>query len=160
VFESAFDGLKLSYGAALSWTLGHKYLSLTSVAMLLGGSLLLYTFIGKELFSHVDTGQFNIQMRAASGTRIEKTEQHVLDVERAIREEIPPADLQMLISNSGVLYDWPAAYTPNAGPMDSYLMVQLREKHSLPSFEYARRLRRVLREKFPFLEFSFETGGL
>src|SRR5262249_36785704 len=56
--------------------------------------------------------------------------------------------------------DWPAAYTPNAGPMDSFVMVQLREKHGLPSFEYARRLRRVLREKFPFLEFSFETGGL
>jgi multidrug efflux pump subunit AcrB len=160
VFERVFERLKSSYGAALGWTLQRKYLSLASVTVLLGGSLLLYPFIGRELFPQVDTGQFNIQMRAASGTRIEKTEQHVFDVERAIREVIPPADLQMLISNTGVLYDWPAAYTPNAGPMDSYVMVQLREKHALPSFEYARRLRRVLRERFPFLEFSFETGGL
>src|SRR5262249_50857806 len=141
-FESAFERLKSSYGVALGWTLQHKYRSLASVAVLLGGSLLLYPFIGKELFPQVDTGQFNIQMRDASGTRIEKTEEHVFAVERAIREEIPPADLQMLISNTGVLYDWPAAYTPNAGPMDSFVMVQLREKHGLPSFEYARRLRR------------------
>src|SRR5712692_3126486 len=66
----------------------------------------------------------------------------------------------MLITNTGVLYDWPAAYTPNAGPMDTSLMVQLTEQHSVSSIEYVRRLRRMLREKFPFLEFSFETGGL
>src|SRR5260370_4724063 len=99
-------------------------------------------------------------MRAPSGTRIEKTESYVTDVEQLIRQEIPSADLQMLISNTGVLYDWPAAYTPNAGPMDTSLMVQLTQQHSVSSIEYVRRLRRMLREKFPFLEFSFETGGL
>src|SRR5438876_6042465 len=68
--------------------------------------------------------------------------------------------MQMLISNTGVLYDWPAAYTPNAGPMDTNLMVQLTEKHAVSSIEYVRRLRRILHDQFPFLEFSFETGGL
>ncbi|MCI0419414.1 MAG: efflux RND transporter permease subunit, partial [Acidobacteria bacterium] len=77
-----------------------------------------------------------------------------------IREIVPPQDLQMLISNTGVLYDWPAAYTPNAGPMDASLMVQLNEGHGVSSFEYARQLRNVFRQKFPFLAFSFETGGL
>ncbi len=108
----------------------------------------------------MDSGQFSIQMRAPSGTRIEKTENYVAQAEQAIRQEIPPADLQMLISNTGVLYDWPAAYTPNAGPMDTNLMVQLTDNHSVSSIEYVRRLRQVLHHRFPFLEFSFETGGL
>ncbi len=46
----------------------------------------------------------------------------------------------MVISNSGVLYDWPAAYTPNAGPMDSNLMVQLREEHSVSSIAASLRI--------------------
>src|SRR5260370_9462527 len=99
-------------------------------------------------------------MRAPSGDRIEKTENYVGEVEQVIRQEIPQADLQMLISNTGVLSDWPAAYTPNAGPMDTNLMVQLTDNHSVSSIEYVRRLRRILHDKFPFLEVSFETGGL
>src|SRR5262249_46696059 len=48
----------------------------------------------------------------------------------------------------------------NAGPMDGNLMVQLTANHSLTSSEYVGRLRRTLHDQFPFLEFSFETGGL
>jgi multidrug efflux pump subunit AcrB len=39
-------------------------------------------------------------------------------------------------------------------------MVQLTGDHKVSSLEYVRRLRRVLRDKHPFFEFSFETGGL
>src|SRR2546426_9189546 len=156
----AFERFKQGYGTGLEWTLDRKWVFLGGIALLIVFSAALYPFIGKELFPRVDVGQFSIQMRASSGTRIEKTEQYVSEVERTIRETISPDDLQMLISNTGVLYDWPAAYTPNAGPMDTSLMVQLTQQHSVSSIEYVRRLRRMLREKFPFLEFSFETGGL
>ena len=37
----------------------------------------------------------------------------------------PESDMQILITNIGVLLDWPAAYTPNAGSMDAFLLVQL-----------------------------------
>src|SRR5258708_10291672 len=39
-------------------------------------------------------------------------------------------------------------------------MVELADNHSVSSIEYVRRLRRALHDQFPFLEFSFETGGL
>ncbi len=160
VFDRSFERTKAAYGRALNRILNRKVIAVLAVLVLAAGSALLYPLIGTELFPKVDSGQFSIQMRAPSGTRIEKTESYVTDVEQLIRQEIPSADLQMLISNTGVLYDWPAAYTPNAGPMDTSLMVQLTQQHSVSSIEYVRRLRRMLREKFPFLEFSFETGGL
>ncbi len=159
-FERSFEAFKTGYARSLNWGLDRKWALLTGLAVLILGSALLYPFIGKELFPQVDVGQFTVQMRAASGTRIEKTEQHVFQVESTIRDIIAPQDLQMLISNTGVLYDWPAAYTLNAGPMDASLMVQLTERHSVSSFEYVRRLRDQFRQKFPFLAFSFETGGL
>jgi multidrug efflux pump subunit AcrB len=148
------------YVQALHRILHWRFVSIAAVVLLFAGSLMLYPHIGKELFPQVDSGQFNIQMRAPSGTRIEKTEGYVSEVEHLVREEIPPSDLQMLISNTGILYDWPAAYTPNAGPMDSSLMVPLTTNHKVSSLEYVRKLRRVLRDKYPFFEFRFETGGL
>jgi multidrug efflux pump subunit AcrB len=159
-FDRAFDHVRGTYGRALRRILGLRFVSIASLVLLFAGSLMLYPRIGKEFFPQVDSGQFNIQMRVPSGTRIEKTEGYVSDVERLVREQIPPSDLQMLISNTGILYDWPAAYTPNAGPMDSSLMVQLTGDHKVSSLEYVRKLRRVLRDKYPFFEFNFETGGL
>ena len=158
--DRAMRRLSDFYGRGLGWMLRHRFVTLGAVALVVLLSIPIYPLIGTELFPRLDTGQFRIQMRAPSGTRIERTEQVVAAVEAAIREEIAPEDLQILISNTGVLYDWPAAYTRNAGPMDSSLMVQLHEDHGTPSFEYVRRLRQRLRERFPMIEFSFETGGI
>jgi multidrug efflux pump subunit AcrB len=155
-----FERVKAVYGRILEVFLSRKAIATAAMLLLVVGAAFLYPWIGTELFPKVDAGQFSIQMRAASGTRIEKTENYVAQVEQLIRREIPGHDLEMLISNSGVLYDWPAAYTPNAGPMDTNLMVQLTSNHSTSSIDYVRRLRRILRDQFPFVEFSFETGGL
>ena len=57
--------------------------------------------------------------------------------------------------------DWPAAYTPNSGPMDAFMLVQLRGDKDLPgAFEYVATLRRKLNEQFPDVDFAFDTGGM
>jgi len=66
----------------------------------------------------------------------------------------------MMISNIGVLYDWPAAYTPNSGPMDAFVNVQFSEDRTRTAQAYAELLRRRLREQFSGIEFAFDTGGL
>jgi multidrug efflux pump subunit AcrB len=76
-------------------------------------------------------------------------------------ERHPDSNLRMLITNIGVLMDWPAAYTPNSGPMDAFMLVQLKNRKGMPgTFEYVDRLRDVLQEKYPEVEFSFDTGGM
>ncbi|MFQ5767933.1 MAG: efflux RND transporter permease subunit, partial [Acidobacteriota bacterium] len=129
---------------------------------------------GSELVPRVDAGQFQITMRLPSGTRIENTEKAVARVEEAVTQVIGPADpayprrenhpdsnLRMLISNIGVLMDWPAAYTPNTGPMDAFLLVQLKGKRGKPgTFETIRLLREKLPEVLPQAEFAFDGGGM
>lgn len=66
----------------------------------------------------------------------------------------------MVISNMGVLYDWPAAYTPNSGPQDAFLNVQLAPGHSISAGEYVRRLRSGLPGRFPEIRFAYDTGGM
>ncbi len=129
---------------------------------------------GRELFPPVDSGQFTIYARLPSGTRIERTESVIAEVERVLIEEIgrpdpawpereqhPDSDLRLVISNAGVLNDWPAAYTPNDGPMDAFMLVQLKGKKGMPAtFEYVERLRARLGREFPGTDFAFDTGGM
>ncbi len=150
---------------------GPIYLAVLGIFAL---AALLLALTGTELFPKVDAGQFQIQVRLPSGTRIEKTERTVAGVEEIILNEIgapdpeypkverhPESDLRMLISNMGVLMDWPAAYTPNTGPMDAFILVQLKKKAGMPGvFEVVTRLRKRLRERYPHVEFSFDTGGM
>ena len=66
-----------------------------------------------------------------------------------------------MISNIGVLNDWPAAYTPNIGPGDAFMLVQLKGKPGRPgAFDYVERLREKLNDRFPHVEFAFDTGGM
>ena len=125
--------------------------------------------LGTELFPRVDAGQFTILMRAPLGTRLEKTESLVADVERVVQEIVgrtdpagddPDSDLALIISNIGVLYDWPAAYTPNTGPMDAFVLCQLKDDRAHTSAEWAHELRRHLSTEFPDVQFSIDTGGM
>ena len=161
------------YGALVRDTLRMRW-----VVVLLAGGLFVASgfgslFLGSELFPPVDAGQFTVLMRAPLGTKLEKTEEIVAEVEQAIMNEIglPPSlvlegedeaesDLKLVISNIGVLYDWPAAYTPNTGPMDAFLLVQLKDGRTKSSQEWARVLRDRLPKQFPHVDFAFDTGGM
>ncbi len=132
---------------------------------------------GQELFPSVDSGQITMYVRLPSGTRIEETEKVMKEIEATIIDQIgepdpafaldpnnqehPDSALQLLISNIGVLMDWPAAYTPNTGPMDAFMLVQLKDRSETRDADsYVVDLRKLLSKKFPDVEISFDTGGM
>ncbi len=158
--DRGFSRLRNSYRRRLRWALAYRGLVLSSAGILFIASLGLARYVGTELFPEVDAGQMSIRLRAPSGLRIERTEDLVAHIEDAIKQTIPSGELQMLISNIGVLLDWPAAYTPNAGPQDAFFEVQLSEDRTASAQQYAQRLRQRLAAVAPDTEFSFHTGGL
>ncbi len=159
-FERWFTPIQERYGRFLAWALGRRFIVLLAVAVVFFGSLTLYSRIGTELFPGVDAGQLMIRMRAPSGTRVEVTEGIIKEVEAEIRRNVPANELKTMISNIGVLYDWPAAYTPNSGPMDAFVNLQFSEDRTRTAQQYASLLRGKLRERFYGIEFAFDTGGL
>ena len=170
MLETTNKGFVFSFQNKLLRTvLQKKPLVLFIVFLLFLLSLFLFKRTGTELFPQVDAGQFMLLVRAPSGTRIEESEKLMKKVEKEIQDVMgesdpegnkPQSDLQMMISNIGVLMDWPAAYTPNTGPMDSFILVQLKEGARNGTFSYVNILRKRLREKFPGVEFAFDTGGM
>ncbi|MBI3881666.1 MAG: efflux RND transporter permease subunit, partial [Verrucomicrobia bacterium] len=117
--EGWFAHIRRGYEGLLKTTLRFRWLVLGGVAVLFASSLLLFKFTGTELFPQTDAGQFMIRLRAPTGLRIEKTEELTTRIEAVVRDVIPDRERKTIIANMGVLYDWPAAYTPNAGPMDA-----------------------------------------
>jgi multidrug efflux pump subunit AcrB len=162
LFDRAFEQCRSWYAAALSRALRWRYAVVGGGFLAFAAALLLYPLLGKELFPQIDAGQFVIGLRAPAGTRLEKTEEITQRIEEIIKREIPERDRQMIVTNIGVLYDWPAGYTPNAGQMDAAMLVQLssRQDRSVLAQQYADRLRQTLKRELPDVQFSFDTGGL
>ena len=122
--------------------------------------MLIFKLIGTELFPQSDAGQFTVKVRATTGLRVEKTEEVIAQIEKAIGAVVPERERKMIISNIGILLDWPAAYTANSGPQDTFILVQLAEHHTHSTFAYVDELRKKLPQQFPGIEFNFDTGGM
>jgi multidrug efflux pump subunit AcrB len=155
-----FERVRARYSSALDRVLQMRRLVLGATAALFILSMFIFKLIGTELFPQTDAGQFAVKVRATTGLRIEKTEELVTQVEKAIGAVIPEKERKMIVSNIGILLDWPAAYTPNSGPQDAFVLVQLAQHHARSTFFYVDELRKKLAQQFPGIEFNFDTGGM
>ncbi len=132
-------------------------LGITGIFLL---SLTLYPFVGKAYFPRTDPGQFVINLKAPSGTRIELTDKLVGQVEDIVRDVVPKQDLRIIVSNIGVTPGFSAIFTPNSGPHTGFVQVGLNDGHRLSSFAYMNLVRARLERDLPQVSAYFQTGGL
>ncbi|GEM_PF-11872 len=157
---AGFERFANRYEAVLaSWMLRKKK-AVGIVISLFLASFLLYPFIGKELFPRADVGYMTLHLRLPTGTRIENTEAALSKVEGRLRELLGDHSIETMISNMGVLYDWPAAYTPNSGPGDAFIELELSHYRKYSTEKYARMIRELFKKEFPDIEPSINRGGL
>ena len=123
-------------------------------------SLALYPFLGVAFFPRTDAGQFVMNLKAPSGTRIEVTADDVQKTEALVRRVVDPRDLELILSNIGVQPGFSSIYTSNAGPHTATMQVALKEDHRIGSYEYMARMREVLRREMPQLSVFFQSGGM
>jgi multidrug efflux pump subunit AcrB len=122
--------------------------------------VVLLPFVGKSYFPRTDPGQFVIDIKAPTGTRLEITDKYIAQVEDEIRVVIPKRDLKMIVSNIGITPDLSAIYTSNSGMHTAFVLVNLQEDHKVGSYEYMKRVRAKLANDLPQLSTYFRAGGL
>jgi len=160
LFERTID----AYGRALSlvvrwrWVVLPAYLALAAVVVIgVGRSL------GQEIFPKVDSGRFQLRMRAPTGTRIEETEKLALDVLKTIRSDVGADDVEISIGYIGLI---PSSYPINAifqwtgGPEEVVLRVALKEGTTVGVESLKEQLRTILAENMPEVRFSFEPADI
>ncbi|HEY4741325.1 MAG TPA: efflux RND transporter permease subunit [Candidatus Acidoferrales bacterium] len=123
-------------------------------------SFALYPLIGVSFFPRTDAGQFVINVKAPTGTRIELTDNYVKQVEGIVRQVVRPGDLNAIVSNIGVMPDFSSLFTPNSGMHTAVVQVGLKEDHSASSFIYMQRVRERIARELPELRTYFQSGGL
>ncbi len=159
-FNRGYDRTLMHYDIAVRKSLIKPAITVGSVLAAFLLSLGLFPFLGLAFFPRTDPGQFVINVKAPTGTRLEVTDQYIARVEQDIRSVIPPRDLGMIVSNIGITPDFSAIYTSNSGQSTAFVQVSLQKGHSLSSFEYMNRVRSKLANDVPELSTYFQTGGL
>jgi multidrug efflux pump subunit AcrB len=156
-FEDTFTRLRAGYHDLLALAIEHRRLFVTGFLLAIAASFLLFPFLGRNFFPQVDGGQILLHVRAPVGMRIEETAARFAEVETAIREVIPAAEVGAVVDNIGTyLSSINTVYnnTGTIGESDGDIQISLNEDHA-PTAGYVTRLRETLPRRFPGMSFSF-----
>jgi multidrug efflux pump subunit AcrB len=160
-FDRAFGRFRDGYGRLLEGTLNHRVFVLVCAGLLLVVSGGLSTVIGLDFFPSADVGLIKLHFRAPPGTRLERTEELVLQVEDSIRKIIPADEMDTINDTVGVPSSFNLAFVPsdNVGSMDAEILISLKPEHH-PSIDYIRAIRAKLPDQFPGSVFYFQTADI
>lgn len=158
-FNRAFTALLDFYEAWVRRSLRRPALTVIALTALFVASLAIYPFLGVAFFPRTDAGQFTVNLKSPTGSRIELSENYVAKVEKLIRERVGP-DFKMVVSNIGMVPDFSALYTNNAGPYTATIQTALKDDHQRSSFDYMEQVREAIGEQFPELRTFFQSGSM
>jgi multidrug efflux pump subunit AcrB len=159
-FSRGFNKFLDFYEYWVHRALNRPVLTVVALAGIFVASLAIYPLLGLAFFPRTDAGQFTINMKAPTGTRIELTEQYVSKLENLIRRVVHPNDFNMTVSNIGVVDDFSSLYTSNSGAYTATVQAALTGDHRISSFEYMDRVRSAIARQYPDIRTFFQTGSM
>jgi len=159
--DRAFDRVRNSYGRFVGVLLHHPRFTIATAGVVALVSLLLVFVVGTDFFPSVDAGLMKLHFRAPSGTRIELTEEVILQVEKRIRRIIPAEELETINDMIGMplFYNLAFVQTDNVGGMDAEILISLKEHHHSTA-QYMRQIRQMIDQEFPGSTAYFQPADI
>ncbi len=160
-FNESFHRMLNAYESAVKRTLKRPVFS--TVVMGIGMVAIvgvLFPLLGTSYFPRTDPGQFVINVKCPSGTRVEVSDKYIAQLEGIIRKEVPKKDLGMIVSNIGITHGPSTIYSSNSSMDTAFVEVSLKQDHSKSSFYYMDKVRSAVAAQMPELTTFFQTGGL
>jgi CzcA family heavy metal efflux pump len=162
-FERNFEEFRQGYQSLLETTLEHRGIFATFFLLFCLLSLGLLTFLGQDFFPQVDAGLLRLHVRARPGLRVEETARLCDEVEAELHRQIPGNEIQTILDNiglpnSGLNQSYSSAGT--VGSSDAEILISLDPEHHHPTADHIRRLRTVLPQRFPGVEFFFQPADI
>jgi len=133
------------------------------LVIVVAGVFLIGRAVGTDIFPTVDTGQFQLRLRAPTGTRVERTETMTLQALDAIRAEAGADNVAITLSFVGTQppnYPINSIYLWSSGPQEAVLLVAMRPNSRVRLEELKERLRNKLPSILPGVSLSFEAGDI
>ncbi|WP_175921244.1 efflux RND transporter permease subunit [Burkholderia latens] len=161
-FNAAFERLRAWYIVLLSMLLVRRRFYATCFLGFCVLSTALVFVLGRDFFPNADSGNIRLHMRAPTGYRIEETARLADQVERVIRETVPPDELGAIVDNLGLPVSGINLSYSNSGTigtLDGELMIALKPGHRSTQ-HYVQTLRTLLPRRFPGVEFFFQPSDI
>src|SRR6185312_8652012 len=156
-FERRFERVRLGYRELLTMAMRRRPVFVACFLGFVVASFALAPYLGRDFFPSVDAGQILMHARTRVGTRIEQTAAQFAEIEKAIRQIIPPEELATVVDNIGFpgsSINMTYNRSGTIGAADGDIQIKLSENHR-PTADYVRLLREELPARFPGVTFSF-----
>ena len=121
---------------------------------------LLIPFVGLSFFPRTDAGQFVINVKAPTGTRIEMTNEYVSRSKTSCGKWCRPSNWKRRFQHRRHARIFPRLFTPNSGMHTAFVQVGLKEDHEISSFVFMAAVRDRIARELPELRTYFQSGGL
>ena len=161
-FEARFARFHRGYLGLLHVVLRRRLATLALVGCVFAGSGVLFTFVGQDYFPQVASGEITMHLRTRPGMRIETTDQVFAAVEKTVREVVPEGEIDQVLTNLGLPsnnYNFAFSDGSFVAYNDGQMLISLKEGHGDVAL-YTKRLRQVLRERFPDLTVYFQPSDI
>jgi multidrug efflux pump subunit AcrB len=156
-FESGFSRVRDTYLGVLTIAMAHRKRFVTGFLAFVLVSFALVPALGRDFFPTVDADSLSLHVRAPMGTRVEETASEFDHIEQAIREVIPPGQLETIIDNIGLPMSGVNLVYNNSGTIgsqDGDIQIVLKDGHQ-PAADVMKRLRETLPRRFAGTQFAF-----
>jgi multidrug efflux pump subunit AcrB len=154
----ARHGRLLERLSPLRWAIVLAYAGLT-----IGGVWLIGRRMPTDLFPSANAGQFQVRLRAPTGTRLERTEVIVLKALDVIKAEAGADNVETtlaFVGNPTSNYPINSIYLWSSGPHEALILVALRSGSGIRIDALKERLRQKLPAALPGVVASFEAGDI
>ncbi|MET0242353.1 MAG: efflux RND transporter permease subunit [Flavitalea sp.] len=129
------------------------------VLFAIGGAALLLMNTGRDVLPKVNSGQFQLRLRAPDGTRIERTEQRLVEAIGVLEGLVGKENIGITSSYIGAhpaLFSVSPIYLFMSGPQDAVLQVSMKHGFHEKIDALKERYRKKLTEVMPEVRLSFE----
>jgi multidrug efflux pump subunit AcrB len=136
-----------------------KFIVMLYVVVACGLAFLLFNIIGRDVLPKVNSGSFQVRLRAPDGTRLERTEAITLNAERVLDSLVGHKNIDV---TSALVGQHPGAFSTSpiylfmAGPHEAVLQVNLKEDYKVNLDELKERFRHAMKKAQPSVNLSFE----
>jgi multidrug efflux pump subunit AcrB len=159
-FNRLFESLLVRYDLLVERVLEWPRVTLGLFAVVFLLSFAVFPLLGLSYFPRTDPGQFVINFKAPSGTKLDFTEQEAARLEAMIRGIVSKHDMGMIVTNLGLDPGFSALFSPNSAVHTGFVQVALAPDHATGSFEYIDQVKRKIATDMPELQAFFSTGSL
>ncbi len=162
-FDKKFHRFRSYYTHLLHWILTNRATGLILFGLVFVSAIVVFPFVGKDFFPVSDAGQLRLHVQAATGTRIEVTEEIFGEVEEAIKKIIPHNEIAFLIDNIGLVsepYNYAFGDNATLGTYDGEILISFNNDRKMSTTEYMAILRNELKKQFPHLRFFFQPADM